>query len=249
MVYRDVDGALDARVNDLGMQLYPFTSKGEYGRWFNKPSTVNFRSSFTVLELEELKGRRHLMKVVLVQLMATIQRAMYLRDDGRPKLLIIDEGWDLITEGAEGSFVERGCRQLRKYRGGAVLILQSVNDLYKTSVGEAIWENTANKFLLGQTPESIDGLIKNSRLALGAGAAEVLKTLRTERGLFSEIFVYTRSGAGIGRFVVDRRTQLLYSTDPKDKQAIAERLKAGMSLEAAIEDIVCIEQPPLKRAS
>ncbi len=249
MAHRDSDGKLDARVNDLGVQLYPFTSRGEYGRWFNRPSTVNFRSSFTVLELEELKGRRHLMKVVLVQLMATIQRAMYLRDDGRPKLLIIDEGWDLITEGAEGNFIERGCRQLRKYRGGAVLILQSVNDLYKTSVGEAIWENTANKFLLGQTPEAIDGLLKNSRLALGQGAAEVLKSVRTEPGTFSEIFIYTRSGGGIARFVVDRRTQLLYSTDPKDKHAIATRIKAGMALEAAIEDVVQSEQRPARRAS
>lgn len=247
--HRDGDGKLDTRVNDLGVQLYPFTTQGEYGRWFNRPSTVNFSSSFTVLELEELKGRRHLMKVVLVQLMATIQRAMYLRDDGRPKLLIIDEGWDLITEGAEGSFVERGCRQLRKYRGGAVLILQSVNDLYKTPVGEAIWENTANKFLLGQTPEAIEGLLKNSRLALGPGAAEVLKSVRTERGLFSEIFIYTRSGAGIARFVVDRRTELLYSTDPRDKQAIATRMKAGMPLEEAIDDVLKSEKRTLKRAS
>lgn len=247
--YRDADGQLDKRVNDIGAQLYPFTQSGEYGRWFDKPSTVNFRSSFTVLELEELKGRRHLMKVVLVQLMATIQRAMYLRDDGRPKLLIIDEGWDLITEGAEGSFVERGCRQLRKYRGGAVLILQSVNDLYKTAVGEAIWENTANKFLLGQTPEAIEGLLKNSRLALGPGAAEVLKSVRTERGMFSEIFIYTRNGAGIARFVVDRRTELLYSTDPRDKQALAVRMKSGMALEDAIEDIVQSEQQSLRRAS
>lgn len=249
LAHRDADGKLDARVNDLGVQLYPFTSRGEYGRWFNRPATVNFRSSFTVMELEELKGRRHLMKVVLVQLMAIIQRAMYLRDDGRPKLLIIDEAWDLITEGAEGAFIERGCRQLRKYRGGAVPILQSVNDLYRTQAGEAIWENTAHKFLLGQTPESIDGLLKSGRLALGTGAADVLKSVRTERGVFSEIFVYTRSGAGIARFVVDRRTALLYSTDPRDKQAIAARTNAGMTLTAAIEEIVQSEQRAQRRAS
>jgi len=249
LAHRDADGNLDTRVNDLGVQLYPFTSKGEYGRWFNRPSTVNFRTSLTVLELEELKGRRHLMKVVLVQLMATIQRAMYLRDDGRPKALIIDEGWDLITEGPEGAFVERGCRQLRKYRGGAILILQGVNDLYRTPAGEAIWENTAHKFLLGQTPEAIDGLLKNGRLSLGPGAADVLKSVRTERGLFSEIFVYTRNGAGIARFVVDRRTELLYSTDPRDKQAIITRTGAGMTLEEAIDDIVNTEQRTLRRAS
>ncbi|MFL6600816.1 MAG: type IV secretion system protein TraC [Steroidobacteraceae bacterium] len=246
--FRDADGRLDARVNDLGSQLYPFTTRGEYGRWVDRPSTVTFQKSLTVCELEELKGRRHLMRFVLVQLMAAIQRAMYLRDDGRPKLLIVDEAWDLITEGPEGAFIERGCRQLRKYFGGAVLILQSVNDLYRTPVGEAIWENCANKFLLGQTPEAIDGLVKNGRLALGEGAGEILKTVRTEPGAFSELWVYTRSGSGIARLIVDRRTQLLYSTDPKDKHAIAQRIKAGMDLEAAIEDILRGEGASLRRA-
>jgi conjugal transfer ATP-binding protein TraC len=210
--------------------------------------TVSFGKSLTVCELEELKGRRHLMRFVLVQLMAVIQRAMYLRDDGRPKLLIVEEAWDLITEGPEGVFIERGCRQLRKYGGAAVLILQSVNDLYRTAVGEAIWENCANKGLLGQTPEAIDGLIKHGRLSLGDGAAEVLKTVHTEPGVFSELWIYTRAGGGIGRLVVDRRTQLLYSTNPRDKQALATRLKGGMTLEEAIDDVVRAESAALKKA-
>lgn len=237
-LFRDADGQLDARINDIGAQLYPFTSLGEYGRWFGKPSTVDFRSSLTVLELEELKGRRHLMKVVLVQLMAVIQRAMYLRNDGRPKLLIIDEAWDLITEGPEGEFVERGCRGLRKYYGGAIPILQGINDLYATRAGRGIAENTFHKILMGQTPEAIESLVENKRLALGPGGADLLKSVRTEKGVYSEILIYTRDGVSIGRLVVDRRTALLYSTDPGDRAAIATRRAAGMKLEDAIEDIV-----------
>lgn len=245
--FRDADGRLDPRVNDLGTQLYPFTSRGEYGRWVNRTSTVTFRKSLTVCELEELKGRRHLMRFVLVQLMAVIQRAMYLQSDGRPKLLIVDEAWDLITEGPEGAFIERGCRQLRKWGGAAVLILQGVSDLYRTPVGEAIWENCAHKILMGQTPEAIDGLVKNGRLALGEGAAEILKTVRTEPGVFSEMLIYTRSGSGIARLIVDRRTQLLYSNHPKEKHALAQRIEAGMELEEAIADILRGEAGSLRR--
>ena len=40
--YRDDDGQLDRRVNDMGVQLFPFTSEGEYGKWFNRPATVSF---------------------------------------------------------------------------------------------------------------------------------------------------------------------------------------------------------------
>lgn len=242
--YRDEDNHLDRRVNDMGIQLGPFIQEGdgEYGRWFGGDATITFKRSLTVLELEELKERRHLMKVVLVQLIAIIQRAMYLGDPHRPKLLIVDEGWDLITEGVEGNFIERGVRQLRKYRGGAVLILQSVNDLYKTGVGEAIAENTANKFLLGQTPEAVESLIKSGRLALGEGAGDLIKSVHTVKGEYSEIFVYTRGGGGIARLMVDRRTQLLYSTDPADKHALKRRLDAGMDLDAAISDIIATEE-------
>lgn len=245
--YRDEDDNVDLRVNDMGVQLTPFTSAGEYGRWFQGDATIHFDKSFTVLELEELRQHPHLMKVVLVQLIAIIQRSMYLGDPGRLKLLIVDEGWDLITSGAEGRFIERGVRQLRKYRGGAILILQSVNDLYKTEVGEAIAENTANKFLLGQTPEAVDSLIATNRLSLGEGAGDLIKTVHTHKGEYSEIFVYTRRGGGVSRLIVDRSSQLLYSTDPKDKVALKQRLDRGMNLEDAIQDIIDVEERSKRR--
>ena len=63
MTVDDVAGALladeDQRIRDVGQQLYPFTTAGEYGRFFNGANTVAFESSFVVLELEELKGRKH----------------------------------------------------------------------------------------------------------------------------------------------------------------------------------------------
>ena len=240
--YRGEDGTIDQRVHDMGVQMTPFTSTGEYGKWFTGASTVHFDKSFAVLELEELRERGPLMKVVLAQLIAIIQRAMYLGDPGRMKLLVVDEGWELITSGPEGAFVERGVRQLRKYRGGVVLILQSVSDLYKTTVGEAIAENTANKFLLGQTPEAVDQLISKGRLALTEGAGTLIKSMHTVKREYSEMFVYTRGGGGIAKLVVDRPAQLLYSTDPAEKVALKQRVDRGMSVDEAIMDIVMGEQ-------
>ena len=245
--YKSRDGGFDQRIHDLGVQLSPYTSVGEYGKWFRGESTVTFDKALTVLELEELRARGPLMKVVLAQLIAVIQRAMYLGDPGRMKLLIVDEGWELITSGVEGRFIERGVRQLRKYRGGVVLILQSVQDLYKTPVGEAIAENTANKFLLGQTPEAVDQLIAKRRLSLTEAAGELIKTMHTVKREYSEMFVYTRGGGGIGKLVVDRPAQLLYSTDPAEKVALKQRLDRGMTLEEAITDIVAGEQRAVRR--
>jgi conjugal transfer ATP-binding protein TraC len=120
----------DQRIRDVGQQLYPFTSAGEYGRFFNGPNTIAFESDLVVLELEELKGRKHLQQVVLLQLIYQIQQVMYLGERGQPKLVVIDEAWDLLTQGDVARFIETGYRRFRKYGGAAVTVTQSLNDLY-----------------------------------------------------------------------------------------------------------------------
>jgi len=50
----------DRRVVDIGHQLFAFTRVGEYGRFFNGDNNINFNNPLTCLELEELKGRAHL---------------------------------------------------------------------------------------------------------------------------------------------------------------------------------------------
>lgn len=228
----------DQRVLDIAAQLYPFTSKGEYGRFFAGENNVTFQADFSVLELEELKGRKHLQQVVLLQLIYQIQQDMYLGDRNRPKIVIIDEAWSLLTEGDVASFIEHGFRRFRKYNGAAIVITQSVTDLYGTPTGRAIAENSAHMFLLGQKDDAISTLQKEDRLPLSQGGYTLLKSVHTEPGVYSEIFFLTEYGAGIGRLIVDRYHQILYSTHPNDVQAIADYRKQGLSANKAIEQIM-----------
>ncbi|MBO0216466.1 type IV secretion system protein TraC, partial [Vibrio sp. Vb2880] len=48
----------EQRIKDVGQQLYAFTSKGSYGSYFSGSNNVNFQNRFTVLELDELQGRK-----------------------------------------------------------------------------------------------------------------------------------------------------------------------------------------------
>ena len=98
----------DQRLTDVGEQLFPFTTQGEYGRFFNGTNSIRFTNDFTVLELEELKGRKHLQQVVLLQLIYQIQQEMYLGERDRPKIVIIDESWDLLGMGDAATFMELG---------------------------------------------------------------------------------------------------------------------------------------------
>ncbi|MEW6657364.1 MAG: type IV secretion system protein TraC [Thermodesulfobacteriota bacterium] len=229
----------DVRLKDIGHQLYPFTSKGEYGRFFNGPNTVDFKGDFIVLELEELRGRKHLQKVVLFQLIYQIQQAMFLGERGQKKLAIVDEGWDLLTQGEEtAKFIVAGFRRFRKYNGAALVVTQSINDLYASSGGEAIAENSAVKILLGQTPEAIDQLQDTKRLDLGDFGYALLKTLHTVRGKYSEICFKTESGLGVGRLYVEPYKKYLYSTQASDIQAIKNLQNQGLSLMEAINTLL-----------
>ena len=88
----------DPRVRDVGVQLGSFTSKSSYGRFFAGQNNANFKNDLTVLELDELQGRKHLRQVVLLQLISQIQREIFLGERDRKKLVIIDEAWDLLKE-------------------------------------------------------------------------------------------------------------------------------------------------------
>lgn len=60
---------------------------------------------------------------------------------------------------------------------------------------------------------------------------------------YSEIFCYLDNGAqaGIGRLIVDRRTQLLYTTDPKEVAALDTHRAKGLGLMDAIDAVVFAE--------
>lgn len=228
----------DRRVVDMGHQLFAFTTNGEYGRFFNGENNVSFNNSLTCLELEELNGRSHLQQVVLLILIYQIQQAMYLGNRDQRKILIIDEAWELLAKGNIAKFIETGYRRFRKYNGAAITITQSLNDLYGSASGVAIAENSANLYLLYQKPETIESIKRQDRLMIGDGGYTFLKSVHTVTGHYSEIFFVTSYGLGIGRLMVDKYTQLLYSTHPDDIKKITERTRLGMTTAEAIEDIL-----------
>ena len=65
-----------------------------------------------------------------------------------------------------------------------------------------------------------------------------MKGVHTEAGAYSEIFLRTEAGQGVGRLVVSDFQKLLYSTSAEDVHAIEAKRKAGMSIAEAIGAIL-----------
>ena len=230
----------DQRIRDLGEQMYAFTEKGLYGRFFNGENNIDLQNSLTVLELEELKSRTHLQKVILFQLIYQIQQEVYLGDRSRPKVVIIDESWDLIVNGGPEvqAFIEHAYRRFRKYGASVLLVSQSIMDMYKSPVGDAILDNTATIGLFRHKDEAVENLKSQKKLVMPDAAYNLLRTVHTSPPYYSEMFIKGETGIGVGRLVVSEYSKLLYSTDPNDLGAIQRFRDKGLSVADSINAVL-----------
>ena len=221
------------RAKDLALQLEPF-SHGRYRRWFTGPRTVQFSNKLVVIELEELKQDSALQAVVLQLVMFLTTKEMYLSDRKIPKLLAIDEAWDLMGGLSTGKFIETAFRRMRKYNGIAGVITQSFEDFEKSSAARAAIENAAWQFILYQRPESIEFAVANKRISTDEMSVDLIKSVRSGPG-FSEVFVRAEQGSGLYRFVTDKHSYYTFTTKPHDINRLNELQRNGKTLQEAID--------------
>ncbi len=233
----------DARQKDLSKMLFPYTKGGSYAQYFDGKSNLRPDSNFVVLELEELKQKKDLQEVVLLSLIHQIQQDMYLtRTDDIRKMVIIDEAWDLLGGSNTAKFMEDGYRRFRKYGGMACCITQSYADFARFEAGNAIIANSAFKFFGRQEQASIEALRASKHVILPDHMYSQIMSINTDPGNYSEIFMLTPMGFDTTRLIVDRFTQLLYTTDPDEKVAIQRFTDKGMSINRAIEEVIALEK-------
>jgi len=237
---RDVKDELkrigDSRADDLAMMLYDY-AEGIYSPHFHGQANVDFEKDFIVLELEEFKSKKRLRSVILLLLIYDIQNKMY-ADREKKKLLLIDEAWDLFGDYMANApkFIEESYRRVRKYGGSITTITQSIQD-YLTigQVGAAMLQNADFKFFLEQNEKGIEA----AREVLDQTDAETVAGLATVDKGFSEIFVKSPIGSGVGRLVVDEFTHYLYTTRAEDFAGIYRLIEEeGMTVEEAIKQFV-----------
>ncbi|MWL91854.1 type IV secretion system protein TraC [Cupriavidus sp. SW-Y-13] len=227
----------DEDTQRLGRQLYPFAG-GAYTRWFEGENNLDMNNAFVVLELSDLKGRKALQQVVLLQLMSRINYDMFLTR-GRKKILIIDEAWELLDDPVMGKAMEALYRKARKEKGAVLIVTQSIEDLYNSPNARAIAANSAWQFILKQNSESIDGAIAGGHFKIEPYGAHMLKTVHTIPGKYSEVMVkQSESQWGIFRLTVDRFTQVLFSTKDDERDTIFDAIDRGDSVVEAVHRFI-----------
>jgi conjugal transfer ATP-binding protein TraC len=227
----------DRRLKDLAAMLHPYTRDGAYGKYFDAEASIDFSADFIVLELEELKAKKDLQTVVLLIVMYRITREMYFSRE-RKKIVIIDEAWDLLSGGATAEFIEAGYRRARKYKGAFMSATQGVDDYYRNPAAKAALDNSDWMFLLRQKPESVEMMDKLGQLTMDDAMKRLVLSLRTEHGAYSEVFIHSPVGNGIGRLIVDPYSLLLFSSRAEDFNAIHAKRAAGLDVSTAIDAVL-----------
>ena len=229
----------EPRVRDMGVQLFPFTRDGAYGKYFHEGRPIDFKSNFIVLELEQLNAKKDLRAVVMLLLMYRITQDMYMGDRKNNKIVVIDEAWDLMSSGSSGSFIEAGYRRARKYGGAFLTATQSIGDYYASPAATAALENSDWLFLLRQKKESIDALERSGKFTMDAYMKELVSSIKTVGGAYAEVLI--RGGdlpPTVGRLFTDPYSSLVSSTHPDDYSAVMKYVDSGMTINDALLQVL-----------
>ena len=227
----------DRRLDDLRLQLAPYLT-GPLSKWFDgsgKP--VSFRSRLTVLELEGLSAHPALRQAVLMTLMLVIEQTMA-RDRSTVKLVLIDEAWDLMGSGHSGKFIASGFRRARKHKGAFVVATQSLADFFVSETAEAAWQCADTRIYLRQDPETLAAVEAAGNFVADDWLRAALPSLTTVRGAWSEMIVRVGDAPpAIGRLVLDRFTQVLFSSLPAEFTAVNKWRTAGADIATAVNAV------------
>ena len=221
----------------LAFNLTEFTTGHLYGRWFNGRSDFDISSDeFVVLELQHLRPKPELFKVVTLQVINAITHD-YMADRGTRKVIVFDEVWQFFREGVQlKDVIEAGYRMARKFLASITVVSQSLMDLKQFgSVGDVIRANSAYKILL-ESPDyekaRQEGLLDYDEFTM-----RLLNSVKSMRPKYSELFIDAPFGRGVARLAVDPYSYFAYTSDGKEVAEILAMVEKGKSYDQAIKEM------------
>ncbi|PGH46835.1 VirB4 family type IV secretion system protein [Streptomyces sp. Ru87] len=142
-----------AAAADLAGRLAPYTT-GSHAHLFNGPSTCSTRGHLVVFALRQLTEEVKA-PVMLLALDAIWRQVTHRAADRSRHLVVVDEAWLLMRDGAGAGFLFRMAKAARKYWTGLAVVTQDADDVLASPLGRAIVSNAATQILLRQAPQAI----------------------------------------------------------------------------------------------
>ncbi|WP_199550384.1 VirB4 family type IV secretion system protein [Streptomyces sp. N35] len=149
---------------ELADRLAPYVT-GSHAQLFNGPSTAHASGHLVVFALRQLPDEVQA-PAMLLALDAIWRQVAQRATEGR-HLVVVDEAWRLMREGAGARFLFRMAKAARKRWTGLAVITQDADDVLASPLGRAIVSNAATQVLLRQAPQAIDQIADTFHLSYG----------------------------------------------------------------------------------
>jgi type IV secretory pathway VirB4 component len=143
--------------SSLAARLAPYVSGGLSGLLADRPGAVDdivTGAHLQVFDLSEVA--EELAPLTTLVVLDQIWRS--LRGDGRRRLIVVDEAWLLLSDGAGARFLSRTAKSARKRLAGLMVVTQDAGDLLGSELGHTVIANSATQILLRQAPQSVDAV-------------------------------------------------------------------------------------------
>lgn len=212
-------------LGDMAQAMKNYTPGQTFGFLYNdrNPKDI-FTSRFTVFEIADLsqKGEKSYYPLVILGMISAFNSIMR-REDGKRKVLIIEEAWKAIANNEMSGFIQELWKTSRKYNTSAVVVSQQFSDLLASeSVKDTIIQNSGTKILLSQ--ESNMSEIGNvvSYFGLSPHEKAMLMSLgmnQNPRYRYKEAFVSIGGKhSGVYATELSRQEGLAYQTNKETKR-------------------------------
>ncbi|ACG77926.1 conjugal transfer protein [Phenylobacterium zucineum HLK1] len=129
--------------NALKRALQPYTVAGPWGRLLDAESERLGSASVQAFETEGLVGSAAA-PAVLSYLFHRIQSRL----DGRPTLVVVDEGWLALDDATFGAQLREWLKTLRKKNASVVFATQSLADIETSAIAASIIESCPTRIFL-----------------------------------------------------------------------------------------------------
>ncbi|WP_299017851.1 sensor histidine kinase N-terminal domain-containing protein [uncultured Caulobacter sp.] len=203
----------------LKVALAPFVLGGPHGRLLDGAGEKLGEADVQVFETEGL-ARGAAAPAVLAYLFHRIGRRL----DGRPTLILIDEGWLALDDAAFGAQLRAWLKTLRKKNASVVFATQSLADVTQSAIAASIIESCPTRIFL-PNPRALEpqGAAAYARFGLNARQIEILARATPARDYYLQSRVGDRLfDLGLGPVAL----AFCAASSKSDQQAISQILAA-----------------------
>lgn len=168
----------DPAARQVTARLQPWVS-GAYNTLFDGPTSTMPAGHLVVWSLRHLTD-----ELRTVATMLALQHIWGRIDQPDPdirRLVVVDEAWLIMRDGAGARFLARMAKAARKRRAGLTVVTQDAADVLNSDLGLAVVGNAATQVLMRQSTQAIDAVTE--AFALTDGEARLLLSAPRGEGL------------------------------------------------------------------